>query len=309
MRRRSCVEADACRAKFFDGKRHDGVRRSRWPLRSPHRYLYTTCTHGRHVSSESNIERRKAIQLGATIALAAGSALAGGCSDGGSSTPEPTGKSGTLPSLAERNYIFGYGSLIQRESRISTWPKAKEAAPAVVQGISRGWYDQVETASWGPTYLGAVPKNGSKCNGVVFSAAPEEISAFVERESGYRLTRIPPEDIAMLDGSRTPPAGAVWYFANVAQRYPSELFPIVQSYVDVCLDGCLEIEDSYSEARKAEFAKDFIRVTTDWRTPWLNDRIFPWRPFVHVPRANMIDSLIRDELGEALFNKITLPRR
>ncbi|MER5895506.1 hypothetical protein [Streptomyces sp. NPDC001876] len=176
-----------------------------------------------------------------------------------------------------------------------------------VRGISRGWYDRVDTVSWGPTYLGAVPKKGARCNGVLFSVTQQALEDFTRRESGYRLTRIPASDISILDGSKGPPAGSVWYFANVAKRFPNEQFPIVQSYVDVCLDGCLESEESYPGAREAQFAKEFIRTTSDWRTPWFNDRIYPWRPFVHVPRANAIDTLLRDGLGRDLFDRITLP--
>ncbi|WP_328887772.1 gamma-glutamylcyclotransferase family protein [Streptomyces sp. NBC_00316] len=261
------------------------------------------------MNPECTIERRKAIQLGGAIALGTRSAFVGTYRDSGPPKTEPTGHPELLPPITGRNHIFGYGSLIQRESRTSTWPEAEKAAPAVVRGISRGWYDRMNTASWGPTYLGAVPMKGATCNGVVFSVTPEELRAFARRESGYRLTRIPSRDIAMLDGSKSPPAGTVWYFANVNRRYPSDRFPIVQSYVDVCLDGCLENEESYPEARESQFAKEFIRTTSDWQTPWFNDRIYPWRPFVYIPRANAIDTLLRDELGEKLFDEITLPRR
>ncbi|MGN9789521.1 gamma-glutamylcyclotransferase family protein [Streptomyces sp. OZ13] len=257
---------------------------------------------------ECAVERRRAIQLGGIIALGVGGAFVGACSDTGPTKSEPAAEAEPLPSLTGRNYIFGYGSLVQRESRTSTWRNAEEAVPAVVRGIGRGWYDRVDTASWSPTYLGAVPKEGATCNGVIFPVAPEELRAFARRESGYRITRIPSRDISMLDGSKSPPVGTVWYFANVAQRFPSERFPIVQSYVDVCLDGCLENEDRYPEAREARFAAEFIRTTSDWQTPWFNDRIHPWRPFVYVPRADAIDTLIRDELGEDLFGRITLPR-
>ncbi|MFB7711894.1 hypothetical protein [Streptomyces sp. NPDC056105] len=51
-------------------------------------------------------------------------------------------------------YIFGYGSLIQKESRKETWTKADKAFPVSVKGITRGWYDRVDTVSWGPTYWG-----------------------------------------------------------------------------------------------------------------------------------------------------------
>jgi hypothetical protein len=48
-------------------------------------------------------------------------------------------------------YIFGYGSLIERESRIATWPSAELAWPVVIKGIARGWFDQTDVPSWNPT--------------------------------------------------------------------------------------------------------------------------------------------------------------
>jgi hypothetical protein len=47
-------------------------------------------------------------------------------------------------------------------------------------------------------------------------------------------------------------------------------------------------------------------MTSNWGPPWINDRIFPWRPFVHVPRAWAIDELIRKVLGQEIFAQITL---
>ncbi|MFE5940268.1 gamma-glutamylcyclotransferase family protein [Streptomyces sp. NPDC056470] len=257
------------------------------------------------MNPERTIERRTAMRLGGAIALGGTGAVAGAVSP----ASRPAANPAPSPSGAERTYLFGYGSLIQRESRTATWPGAREAVPVTVRGVSRGWYDRVETVSWGPTYLRAVPGKGATCNGVLFPVTRKELADYTRRESGYRPTRIPTRDISVLDGSTAPPVGVVWYFANVVRRRPDELFPIVQSYVDVCLDGCLEIEESPPEAREARFAEEFIRTTSGWRTPWFNDRIHPWRPFVHVPRANAIDTLLRDGLGQGLFDEITLPRR
>jgi hypothetical protein len=110
----------------------------------------------------------------------------------------------------------------------------------------------------------------------------------------------------MLDGGSTPPDGDIWFFANKEKRFQSNDHPIVQSYVDICLDGCLEVEAMYPLAKQSNFAKRFIETTSHWGAPWINDRIFPWRPFVHVPRASAIDGLIREALGDEMFSKITL---
>ena len=173
------------------------------------------------------------------------------------------------------------------------------------EGIARGWFDQIASPSWSPTYLGAVPDPTAECNGVLFPVTPVEFDRFVERETGYELTKLDTSHVTMLDGSSTPPDGDIWYFANRQKRLPSNEHPIVQSYVDVCLNGCLEVEAMYPLAKQANFAQRFMETTSNWGTPWINDRIYPWRPFVHVPRASAIDSLIQKSLGAEIFAKIT----
>jgi hypothetical protein len=215
-------------------------------------------------------------------------------------------ESGTTTTSVRLQYIFGYGSLIDRESRMGTWSGAEFASPVIVRGIARGWFDQTAVPSWSPTYLGAVSDPAGECNGVLFSVTPAEFDGFVKRETGYDLTKLDPSQVTLLDGSSSPPDGDIWYFANREKRFASSEHPIVQSYVDVCLDGCLEVEAMYPLAKQANFAQQFIETTSHWGTPWVNDRIYPWRPFVHVPRASAIDTLIQKSLGAELFSKITL---
>ena len=205
-----------------------------------------------------------------------------------------------------QHYIFGYGSLIERQSRMRTWPSAEFASPVVVNGIARGWFDQTDVPSWSPTYLGGVTEEGAECNGVVFPVTAEELVSYALRETGYRPTKIDPSRVTMLDGGSALPAGDIWYFANTRKRFCSAEHPIVQSYVDVCLNGCLEIEAMYRPAKQANFAEQFIRTTGNWGPPWINDRIYPWRPFVHVPRAWAIDALLQKVLGQEMFAQITL---
>ena len=118
--------------------------------------------------------------------------------------------------------------------------------------------------------------------------------------------KIDPSTIKMLDGSASAPDADIWFDGTANKQPPTERHPIVQSYVDVCLDGCLEIEGTYPLARRAQYAKEFIKTTSHWQTPWVNDRIYPWRPTVYVPRATEIDALLLDVLGRELFDQITL---
>jgi hypothetical protein len=253
------------------------------------------------MSAQNTLSRREALSLlGVTTSAAVGATLIAHAA--GARSHEISGAAtSTRP-----QYIFGYGSLIERQSRIGTWPSAEFASPVVVKGIARGWFDQTDVPSWSPTYLGGIGDESAECNGVIFRVTPAEFNSYTQRETGYRPMEIDPSRITMLDGSSAAPEGDIWYFANTRKRFPSAEHPIVQSYVDVCLGGCFEIEAMYPQAMHANFAERFIRTTSNWGSPWINDRIYPWRPFVHVPRAWAIDALIRKVLGQEMFAQITL---
>ena len=83
-------------------------------------------------------------------------------------------------------YVFGYGSLVERQSRIATWPSVEFASPVVVKGVARGWFDQTDVPSWSPTYLGGIADEGAECNGVIFRVTPAEFDSYSQRETGYK---------------------------------------------------------------------------------------------------------------------------
>jgi cation transport regulator ChaC len=249
------------------------------------------------------LSRRQAITLLGISAVSIGAAIAESDS---SSTHTSTGELDDMPASVRPQYIFGYGSLVQRESRMESWASAEFASPVIVKGVARGWFDQIGGVSWNPTYLGAVLDKDAVCNGVIFPVTSRELLAYNKREVGYQPTKIEPSQISMLDGSQTVPDADIWFYGNTEKKFPSSEHPIVQSYVDVCLDGCLELEAMYPLARQGNFAEEFITTTSNWQPPWINDRIYPWRPSVYVPRASQIDALIQKVLGKETFAKITL---
>lgn len=202
--------------------------------------------------------------------------------------------------------IFGYGSFVESKSRAMTSPSALYASPANVVGIQRGWFGQVGGVSLSPTYLGAVADASSHCNGVIFKVSQQQLEAFDKHETGYQRERIDQSNITMLDGSKSAPEGDIWFYANTEKRDASPECPIVQSYVDVCLNGCLEIEATYPLAKKAEFAEAFLKTSTNWSKYWVNDRIYPRRAFIYIPNASKIDALIKKVLGEEIFSSIEI---
>ncbi len=155
---------------------------------------------------------------------------------------------------ATTTYIFGYGSLVEDGSRTHTAPSAVNAWPARVKGLRRGWWDRGGTSGLTTTFLGAVFDPSASCNGVLFEVSAGELEDLDARESTYLRTVLQPGDITMLDGGSDVPVGTIYAYLNrldgtgIAANQPDARFPIVQSYVDVCLQGCLEIEGRYRAA-------------------------------------------------------------
>lgn len=196
-----------------------------------------------------------------------------------------------------QSFIFGYGSLIEDASRRSTTPSARFAWPVKVTGIRRGWWARGAASGLTTTYLGAIPKRSAWCNGVIYPVTEEELAATDRRESaGYQRCKIESDQITMLDGRKAPPEGVFWAYLNllrpgqIGDNLPSKQFPIVQSYVDICVNGCLEVEGKYPTA--AGFTQDFIASTKEWSKFWVNDRLYPRRPFIYQPNASRIDAAL-----------------
>ncbi len=207
--------------------------------------------------------------------------------------------SGSKPS-GPQQYIFGYGSLIEDASRLSTTPSARNAFPVKVTGIVRGWWARGAASGLTTTFLGAIkaPKPKQWCNGVIYAVSAEDLAATDRRESaGYQRCRIPRKKIEMLDGSGRVPDGDFWAYLNLLQpkdlpqNLPSEQFPMVQSYVDICVNGCLQVEGRYQTAKG--FTADFFATTDQWSRFWVNDRVYPRRPFIFQPNAGSIDTAIK----------------
>lgn len=197
-----------------------------------------------------------------------------------------------------QNYIFGYGSLIEDASRQRTTPTARDAWPVQVDGIRRGWWARGAASGLTTTYLGAIDDPQAWCNGVIYAVSAEELAATDRRESaGYRRCEVDPAHITMLDGRAAPPEGVYWAYLNnipvqqLDQNEPTAQFPMVQSYVDICVNGSLEIEGKYPTA--AGFTQNFIASTHAWSRFWVNDRIYPRRPFIYRPTASKIDAALR----------------
>jgi hypothetical protein len=197
------------------------------------------------------------------------------------------------------DYVFGYGSLLERASRTRTNPEAVGAWPARVSGYERGWFhrfaDHIGSTC---TFLGAVKAPDKTVNGVIYRVA--DFTSTRDREIGYTATPLSANEITMLDGGGPFDIGeAVKVYIFVSNpdsisptKEPTPAFPMVQSYVDLCINGCLELDALY-RTLNGSFTPEFIRTTTGWNANWVNDRIYPRRPFIYAPNAGAIDKALQ----------------
>ncbi len=197
------------------------------------------------------------------------------------------------------HFVFGFGSLINTESRRKSNPEAGAAVPVQVQasaGLRRGWNFQAPAARLTALGLERDPGATATINGVVYPC--QDLASLDERESGYVRLELSRDDLRFISWKRLPPAARVWVYVpdsrsggdpGTGLAAASFEYPILQSYIDVCVVGALE----HGEA----FALEFIRTTAGWSRYWLNDRKLARRPWVHQPRYREIDGLLARALG------------
>ena len=197
-------------------------------------------------------------------------------------------------------YLFGYGSLINHESRKQTGV-THNPVPIHVVGFERSWC--VPAPAMNLTGLGLYQKQGAACNGVLVEVSPDQIAEFDERELGgsdanYDRIEIDQENIIGIPRSVR---SAVWAYTVRNPVPPTTAFPIAQSYLDIILSGCLQFGE--------QFAIDFTKSTTGWNQPWINDRTRP-RYIRHMDISSdilsQIDGLLTRILPEMVKTRITV---
>jgi hypothetical protein len=203
------------------------------------------------------------------------------------------------------HYVIGYGSLMQDESRGRTAPHAGPAHPVEVSGYRRAWIARGAPVGFSTTFLGVTRDPHSHLNAVVYQVDADELRSTDQREASYCRMAVPVSAIASLE--KVPfdmAAGQAWIYTNQPATIapPSVNFPIVQSYVDIFVSGCLEQEQRFG---LEGFARECIATTHDWSPHWVNDRLYPRRPFIYQPKALQIDQLLSQQVP-AFFAQVKL---
>ena len=217
---------------------------------------------------------------------------------GDAPSPVLAGECNLPPDANRSQYIVGYGSLMQDESRKGTSPQAGPAYPVDVRGYRRGWFARAVTVGFGTTFLGVRPDRESHFNAVIYQVDLAELAATDKRELSYCRASVDITDVKALTNEFVPDAnGQTWIYVGMPQNFatPASRFPIVQSYVDIFVSGCLEQEQRFG---LKDFSQECLSTTTDWSGNWVNDRIYPRRPFIYQPKARQIDNLLSKQLGQ-----------
>ena len=201
-------------------------------------------------------------------------------------------------------YIIGYGSLIETASKKATDETSGDNKPVLIDNYQRGWFAEGLSSGFSTTYLGVIKKANAHFNGTLFKlASVTSLKNYDRREKYYCRVLVPSADIHLLIDQKLP-FGQYWIYALKPKLMaaPSARYPIVQSYVDIFLAGCLEIEEKY---HLKNFAASCVNTTGDWSLHWVNDRIYPRRPTVYQAKALVIDALLQQQIP-TLFNRIQL---
>jgi len=164
------------------------------------------------------------------------------------------------PSANSKNYIIGYGSLMERESRMNTNPQAYKVEPVLVSGFQRVWGQN--GGNYKTTFLTLVEKKDAKLNAIFYSVNLENLIKTDQRERSYCRIKV---DEKNLD----------FYGRKVKSK-------------DANFNGCLQTEEEF---KLQGFAKDCVQLTSDWSEQWVNDRLHARRPFA-TKNAVKIDQLL-----------------
>lgn len=200
-------------------------------------------------------------------------------------------------------YIIGYGSLMETASKERSSPTAGPNRPVRVTGYQRAWNTRGGLVGFSTTYLGVQKAEGVEMNAALYlDVNTSDITGTDLREEFYCRDAVAAEAVEVLDGEPLLADAQIWIYYNKpdAVHPPTPRWPIVQSYVDIFLTGCLELEKKVVADRltNSTFSEECILTTEGWSEHWVNDRLYPRRAFIYQPNASRIDRLIHKMLPD-----------
>jgi len=174
----------------------------------------------------------------------------------------------------------------------------KKIRIAYVKNLKRSFcvpinYNNKITNSW--ISLGTYPKKNSIINCTIFPVNKNQLIELDSREKYYKKIEINYNDIQIIKGDKLNNKIKIFCYIIDKKLFkkPSLKYPILQSYIDICIKGCLYI-DFILKNKNFEFTIKFIQNTYNWKKLkyWINDRIYSRRPYHYINNSLIIDKLL-----------------
>lgn len=181
----------------------------------------------------------------------------------------------------QEHFFFGYGSLVNRATH-----DYANAHTARLSGWRRVW---CHTDLRPVAFLSVVPDATTTISGLMAEVPGADWAALDARE--YAYDRITCSDTVSHPATGTPNI-AVYSVPERARAQPTQTHPILQSYLDVVVQG-------YLREFGADGAQAFFDTTDGWNAPILQDRNAPRYPrhqTLSVSDRQFIDAAL-DRLG------------
>jgi hypothetical protein len=170
-------------------------------------------------------------------------------------------------STSETVAYFGYGSLVNELTWLQAERRPLERHPAEVQNWSREWGHCTDTSRGPGCVLTAAERAGSRIQGILILCDAADLAQIDAREAGYDRVALSRRDVVSSVGDL--PEQLYIYKSKSSHYRPGSLeYPIWFSYAEAVLHGFLSVF-------KADGVDEFIRSTTGWSAPMMDDRADP----------------------------------
>ena len=98
------------------------------------------------------------------------------------------------PERGSKNYIIGYGSLMDKDSRTRTNKSAFVVKPILIKGFERTW--GLNGGMYKITFLTIIKKENSVVNAVYYPVSIKDLNKTDRRESGYCRVKVEGKDLS-----------------------------------------------------------------------------------------------------------------
>lgn len=167
-----------------------------------------------------------------------------------------------------------------------------------IKNLTRGFFINIKhnnIITKSSSSLAVYKKNNSSINCILFPIPTEKLILFDNRELYYERVEIELNNITLIHGRKIKKNIKIYCYL-IKKKYissPSLDYPILQSYLDLCLNGTLYI-DKLLNNKNYELSIQFLKNLKNSKKLkyYINDRIYPYRPYIYQQNFQLIDNLI-----------------